>query len=1059
MNKRFSTLLAAALVAGGMSANAQIEGSVATELTSTPARNYMLATTQLAASGSNISDVIATEVGTVYAKKVTASSTDVNNQLWTIKVTTVAGSNRFVLVNKATGMTLSFDPKYAVAADATGSSVPAPSGNNAYSLELATEDTEWTWVSAPNATSELDDVVALTSAFRTDSTMAVALDAAGYLYAYKYANDKVPTVAGQLKLQAVEPGTVYMTGNDLNVLGTTNKYFTLSTNKTGLVGADQLIGRKFHAVASTTTANAVCLQNLDENEALVNKFAYVDTAFHVGTGTNLNTWYKFANTKTAGDYSKLGNEAFDFIFQRDLFRDSVTVSVGTAALKEEGAADATGSKWQTAQSDVTIQTYTTVSAIKLTPTTEVLTLYTGGEEENLLFAVSVPEEDKTLTSLNDNVYYIMNDKGQYLANPIYEAEADYNADAKWVTIDKKNVAHMPAFQWVVLKDKTSDKAAATSTVSIYNREFNRGTTADMANIQLKKAVAEDYVRLASTLTIDGVSIDSVKVVAVGETALKDSTMGYKYLGKKDEVLNVNRYTFNYLNVLNMETYLNKSAEDSLATILNGKRSFGIEEAKGLTDYGFTVTKDIEKRIPGLEQLERASYKVYIPAAEDKYLGIAGENNFAFSDGAAFTPATFYFKEENQIEDNCYHALVVADGAEYSKAGVKDENGILRNQVWSETRTSAFLIAPNDAPLYRRFNSEKLEGNKDQADTLRFIEKYRGEMLQVEANPNFKVEGVDFLGIDDADFTKDGKAFIVDTAWIGSGLKPQYLISIDRNNNGNDHSIMCPICKEIVENGGERPANCPHDKEYANSFHFGLYLVNFADSTDSKYAWKGYNRAGFVKAAHQGDSLFILKDQFADWTVADFDSAKLIATVKADPKLNINDYVVNLQGDKHKKVTWSMRFVDPEAAANEVEEDRAFLIENQSEDGKDVAPAKGQWLKMQNGVIVLSGSATGSTSIFDEFTQEDDALIFTVDAEKKDLATDNEEIATSEVTVIAGAGQVTIANAAGKKVVVSNILGQTVANTVITSDNAVIAAPQGVVVVAVEGEEAVKAIVK
>ena len=47
----------------------------------------------------------------------------------------------------------------------------------------------------------------------------------------------------------------------------------------------------------------------------------------------------------------------------------------------------------------------------------------------------------------------------------------------------------------------------------------------------------------------------------------------------------------------------------------------------------------------------------------------------------------------------------------------------------------------------------------------------------------------------------------------------------------------------------------------------------------------------------------------------------------------------------------------------------------------------------------------------------------------------------------------------KKVVITNILGQTVANTVITSDNATIAAPQGVVVVAVEGEEAVKAIVK
>ena len=51
------------------------------------------------------------------------------------------------------------------------------------------------------------------------------------------------------------------------------------------------------------------------------------------------------------------------------------------------------------------------------------------------------------------------------------------------------------------------------------------------------------------------------------------------------------------------------------------------------------------------------------------------------------------------------------------------------------------------------------------------------------------------------------------------------------------------------------------------------------------------------------------------------------------------------------------------------------------------------------------------------------------------------------------------NAAGKKVVVNNVLGQTIANTVMTSDNVTIAAPQGVVVVAVEGEEAVKAIVK
>ena len=76
------------------------------------------------------------------------------------------------------------------------------------------------------------------------------------------------------------------------------------------------------------------------------------------------------------------------------------------------------------------------------------------------------------------------------------------------------------------------------------------------------------------------------------------------------------------------------------------------------------------------------------------------------------------------------------------------------------------------------------------------------------------------------------------------------------------------------------------------------------------------------------------------------------------------------------------------------------------------------------------------------------------------ATSNEEApAVATIKVVAGEGNVQIAGAAGKKVVVSNILGQVIANTVVTSDNATIATPAGIVVVAVEGEAAVKAIVK
>lgn len=76
-------------------------------------------------------------------------------------------------------------------------------------------------------------------------------------------------------------------------------------------------------------------------------------------------------------------------------------------------------------------------------------------------------------------------------------------------------------------------------------------------------------------------------------------------------------------------------------------------------------------------------------------------------------------------------------------------------------------------------------------------------------------------------------------------------------------------------------------------------------------------------------------------------------------------------------------------------------------------------------------------------------------------TANESIADAAegVKVIAGNGTVEIQGAAGKNVVITNVLGKVVASTVLTSDDATIAAPAGIVVVSVEGEEAVKAVVK
>lgn len=806
------------------------------------------------------------------------------------------------------------------------------------------------------------------------------------------------------------------------------------------------------------------------------------------TGTNVNDVLSFLKGKAKAD-AKVELEADIATWEEEKDNEStystITISATyTPAVEASSYREITATTATPGDGLIALK-YLTDRTLVLTPNFKV-TGMTGTNAEDVAkandfilpliqsgFTAAVAGND--YSSENDGLYVITNGKGQYLAAPIYNTVNGATSIAKWVTVNAslQEVKHMPAYQWVVLKDKNySDAVKKTSPVTIANREF----ASLNASVQLNKkaGAANSYVSAAA---LGMAAADSLKFIQIKDLAiLSDTLLGYKNF-EKDSLL-VNRYTFNYLHEYAKDKYIVKSAKDSLAKATDGTLAFKVEKVNGIYDYGFKVTKEVAERIAGLKQLRRQAYKIYIPTVKgDLYLCENTEHQYMFTatPSAADKVATLLFKEENDLTNNKhYHALLAVEQSTatwgalatetYTKVGVSDETVILKDQEMDETRTSTFFIGKYDAPLYRRFNSLDLEGNEgDAADTLRFKEKYRGEYLQIEANPNFTVKGIDFLGIYTPDFTKDGKSFIVDTAWVNRGqgeIKPQYLISIDREDQKFEAGERCPVCQALIDAGKQPVENCPHDKAGVSPFHLGKYLVNFADSVaNTDYAWKGYTRAGFVKAAHMGDSLYILKDQFADVTVATFDTAKIHKAVKDGKYAAAN--IRNLRGDAHKTVTWSMRFVNPEVAANENEDDRAFLMESLAKNPADmIAPINGQWLKMQNGCIVLSGSMAGSTSSFDQITNADDALIFTIEeGNADDIATDNETIATSEVAVIAGEGQVTIAGAAGKKVVISNILGQVVANTVVASDNAVIAAPQGVVVVAVEGEEAVKAIVK
>ena len=562
------------------------------------------------------------------------------------------------------------------------------------------------------------------------------------------------------------------------------------------------------------------------------------------------------------------------------------------------------------------------------------------------------------------------------------------------------------------------------------------------------------------------------------------------------------------------------------TVLDGKDAFVIDT---LTErwnnnskifatvdipYGYKVSDDVAKnRIKGLKTLVRTAYEVSYKDGKGELneWKVNKEDKFNVGSSAtghqqSYTTYYAFFKENNHISGKHYYAIVNAAYDNYpnatkyvlgyQKAGVSDYDGAatLKNQVLGETRTSAFAIEPDNTPLYRRFSSLELEGNEgDKADTLRFIEKYRKEYLQVENNKNFMKEGIDFLGIYTPDKTEDGLSFIVDTAWVnrGSGnIKPQYLISIDRNDFEGVEGVPCTEDDHHFTAEG-KPTDkwhCVHAKPAVPGFERGKYLINFHDfankygwstlsngEQDADYMWKKYDRAGFVEAIRVADTLYILRDEFKNLpnekiNFADLNKAEEDAWTAAKKAGVSEDEFVShkyiLSGDNHKYVTWSMRFVNKEVAANEVEADRAFLFEsmkskhvsgyNNSAMG-DIAPTYAAWLRMQNGCLVLSDDRSSN---FDEMnTGGDDALIFNVE-QGDDIATDNETIdAVEGISVVAGNGTVTVQGAAGKSVVITNILGKVIAETVLTSDNATISVPAGIVAVAVDGEEAVKAIVK
>ncbi len=682
----------------------------------------------------------------------------------------------------------------------------------------------------------------------------------------------------------------------------------------------------------------------------------------------------------------------------------------------------------------------------------------------------------TRTTLDQAVYTIqlVTDKAPVLST--HRANGvNIVADMKGhVIYDEKeasqNFTHMPATQWVV--EYTGCEEDPVARVKVVNREYSNvafegqlykaGDNVFIINHNYNNTLGHYNNQFACSDTLKFTKVDPV------------NTLGY--LNPGDKVIENTFKLRQFFDYGEDPYYLNavKQGSDTLLRAQAEGSNFELIPVKGywkVADYESTnIPYGYTSEAAGATQLYKSVYMLKVKDADKinndrMFVGINKNGKYCVADtldakSHDYTLAYFTLKENNHWtadnEEGHYYALVRTDypyaypvdkdgnytedankfvGWEYNFNVALDKLAIEQGQLDAkvedlcEDRTEAFVLEADTMPYYRRLAG--LENT---------------EFYSVNNNNRVLFENNGFMGIHSiAEETLDNKLF-VDTAWVSGTTMPTYLLARDVN------KFITDTCEH---------ADHPHNtSEHWRKVEYlqGRYMIDlgaiatkaipsYVDVTP--YA-QMYSKYAFVNAIHMSDTLYIMK------SATDSIRYQNELTIEKDKV----QYALPMKKETLNGAPVAFRLKDHE---NDVTKGQFYVETNGRKYG--FASDGNAWMKEQNNSNIVS-TASGETvnhngvSSWNPTYYEDIYQALLLDTDAKGGATSNEEIATpSSVTVISGNGSVQVAGAAGKKVVITNILGQTVANTVITSDNATIAAPAGVVVVAVEGEEAVKAIVK
>ena len=619
----------------------------------------------------------------------------------------------------------------------------------------------------------------------------------------------------------------------------------------------------------------------------------------------------------------------------------------------------------------------------------------------------------------------------------------------------------PEAQWMV-----TEANLGTNTFTLTNRE---NPAVKITGIQLRLRDGNKFeVYITPTAGSASTSESNLKgdnndIVYLTESVKKDNFQGY--MQTTENTLRSNNYFLGQYHAIggNQNAYFVENHENShqIGAVADQTKAdkwklhFGMKQddnkkyTKVDTVYVITAFATLNKDGNGLEsdakKIKRDTLAI-LPYAFQKV------SNREFVTFDATPKFNFYACDEKnkdnddqsakrfalKVKPNGYNFVEIVDAAlsaDKMYLANSAENGSLeRMQTYAADNNSVMVVEAADASEYHKIAIEW-------GDTISLFRNENNSQVLYEkrdAKSVVEKDTLSFLNIDNTNQFSVNPAIFADTAyinrWDADGVLNttyQYLLAV--NPSFGLHTENCEI-------PGHDPIIGGIDTVY------GRFLVNLID-TANVYGvnhihnnwYVNENEAGeklaklsFVEGFHTNDTLYVTRQ-----------GGETVKIGMTDPAFNVAKF--------------AFRYVDSDAKTFKIQTQfKSYLGDNKSyETAEEFAKAYANgvgtvsdegYLKWINGtVVVTNGYENGD--------------VFGIEENVKRNPVANEDVTVSSISVIAKEGTVTINGAAGKKVTISNVLGQTIANTVLSSDNATLSAPAGIVVVAVEGEAAVKAIVK